>query len=100
MAASGFPVGDPNILWVVVLMGMMPPTEDTNPVRRSGSRSPFGSVRGVPKPPALPQQVWINKLKEKAVGDQTDAIGAVISPVAGFSPENGFHNCLISNEQH
>ncbi len=46
LAASGFPVGDPNILWVVVLMGMMPPTEDTNPVRRSGSRSPFGSVRG------------------------------------------------------
>lgn len=45
-AASGFPVGDPNILWAVVLMEMMPLTEDTNPVRCSGSRSPFGSVRG------------------------------------------------------
>ncbi len=44
--ASGFPVGDPNILWVIVLKGMMPPTEDTIPARRSESRSPFGSVRG------------------------------------------------------
>ncbi len=34
LAASGFPAGDPNILWVVVLMGMVPPSEDTNPVRR------------------------------------------------------------------
>src|SRR3989338_8105221 len=45
-AASGFPVGAPNILWMVVLMEMMPSTEDTNPARRSGSRSPFGSARG------------------------------------------------------
>ena len=34
LAASGFPVGEPNILWMIVLMGMMPPSEDTNPVRR------------------------------------------------------------------
>ena len=45
-AASGFPVGDPNILWMVVLMEMLPAAEGTNPARRSGSRSPFGSARG------------------------------------------------------
>jgi putative DNA methylase len=29
--ASGFPVGDPNILWLAILMEMMPPTEGTAP---------------------------------------------------------------------
>ncbi len=47
LAASGFPVGDPNILWVVVLMGMMPPSEDTNPVRRK-NRDQQISQKGIP----------------------------------------------------
>ena len=62
-------------------------------------RNPERFVRGLPQPPAVPTQVWINKPKETAVGDPTDAIGALISPVGGFGSENGFHNWLISNDQ-
>lgn len=68
-------------------------------LRRAFEKNPERFIRGVPKPLALPEQVWINKPKETAVGDPTDAIGAVISPVGGFSSENGFHNCPISNER-
>jgi putative transposase len=68
-------------------------------LRSAFEKNPERFVRGLPQPPVVPAQVWINKPKKTAVGDPTDAIGALISPVGGFSSENGFHNCPISNER-
>jgi putative transposase len=68
-------------------------------LRSAYEKNPERFVRGLPQPPVVPAQVWINKPKETAVGDPTDAIEALISLVGGFSSENGFHNCPISNEQ-
>ncbi len=62
-------------------------------------KNPERSVRGVPKPAALPQQVWINKPKEMVVADPTDATGVEISPLGGLSPEDGFHISSISHER-
>ncbi len=51
-------MGDPNILWVVVLMGMMPPTEDTNPVRRK-NRDQQIAQKGIP--------IGANKAEERRI---------------------------------
>ncbi len=68
-------------------------------LHRAYERNPGRFVRGLPQSPALPEQVWINKPKEPAVGDPTETIGAVISPVGGFSSGNGFRICPITNER-
>ncbi len=66
---------------------------------RAYANNPARFVRGLPQPPVVPAQVWINQPKDTAVWDPTEALGAVISPVSGFDPEHGFHNCPVSNEQ-
>ena len=66
---------------------------------RAFVKHPERFVCGLPQPPVVPAQVWINTPKDTAVGDPTEALGAVISPVRGFGPENGFHHCPVSNEQ-
>ncbi len=66
-------------------------------LRSAFEKNPERFVRGVPKPAALPAQGWINKPKQVSVSDPIDAIGPSILPVGGLSPENGFHNCPISN---
>lgn len=68
-------------------------------LRTAFEKNPERFVRGLPQPPALPEQVWINKPKEIGVGDQRDAMGATIWSVDGLNPKNGFHNCPISNER-
>jgi len=68
-------------------------------LRSAFDAHPERFVRGVPKPPVLPEQVWINEPKEVAVSDQMQALGAVLSTVGGLSPESGLHNCPIANEQ-
>jgi putative transposase len=67
-------------------------------LRSAFEKNPERFVRGLPRPPALPEQVWINKPKEIGVGDQRDAMGATIWSVDGLSPKNGFHKSPISND--
>ena len=62
-------------------------------------KNPDRFVRGLPQPPALPEQVWINKPKPTALNDHSGQPEAVISPLGGLSLKNGFHNCPISNER-
>ena len=63
-------------------------------------RVPFALfVRGMPQPPALPEQAWINKPKEVGLGNNIDVLRAVNLRRGGFDPKNGFHNWLISNDQ-
>jgi len=62
-------------------------------------KNPDRFVRGVPQPPALPEQVWINKPKDVDLGNNIDVLRTVNLPLGGFEPKNGFHNCLISNDQ-
>jgi len=66
---------------------------------RAFVKHPERFVRGLPQPPAVPAQVWMNTLKDTAVGNPREALGAVVSPVSGFGPENGFHHCPVSHEQ-
>ena len=61
--------------------------------------NPERFVRGLPKPPVLPTQVWINKPKETVVGEPNKAAGVGISSAGGLSMENGFHISSISHEQ-
>lgn len=68
-------------------------------LRSAFEKNPERFVRGVPQPPALPEQAWINKPKEVDLGNNTDVLRAVNLPLGGFERENGFHNCLISNDQ-
>ena len=68
-------------------------------LERAFENNPERFVRGLPKPPALPTQVWINKPKETVVGEPNKAAGVEISSVGGLSTKNGFHISSISNEQ-
>jgi len=68
-------------------------------LRGAFERNPERFVRGLPKPPALPEQVWINKPKEVGSGSAVEPGRALKLLVGGVGPENGFHNCPISNEQ-
>ena len=68
-------------------------------LRRAFEKNPERFVRGLPTPPALPEQVWINKPKEAGLGNNTDVLRAVDLPLGGMDLKNGFHNCLISNER-
>jgi putative transposase len=68
-------------------------------LRRAFERNPGRFVRGVPQPPALPEQVWINKPKEVGLGNNIDVLGAADLPVYSMDLKNGFHKCPISNER-
>jgi len=67
-------------------------------LRGAFERNPERFVRGLPRPPALPTQVWINKPKQPAPTNRSKALGVVSEPVDAFSQKNGFHNCPISND--
>jgi len=58
-------------------------------LRTAFEKHPERFVRGLPQPPQLPQQVWINKPKDGNSSNQ--------SPVGSFSQKNGFHNCPITD---
>jgi len=53
----------------------------------------------MPKPAALPTEVWINKPKETVVGEPRDTTGVEISSIGGLSPENGFSVSPIAYER-
>ena len=67
-------------------------------LRGAFEKNPKRFVRGLPRPPALPTQVWINKPKEPTPRNDGEVLGVVSEPVDTFSQKNGFHNCPISNE--
>jgi len=68
-------------------------------LQRAFEKHPERFVRGLPTPPALPEQVWINKPREAALRNNSEAIGVPNSIVDSFGRKNGFHNCPISNER-
>jgi len=61
--------------------------------------NPERFVRGMPKPAALPTEVWINKPNETVVGEPSNASGVESSSVGGLSSENGFNISPISHER-
>ena len=68
-------------------------------LRGAFEKNPERFVRGLPRPPALPTQVWINKPKEPALRNDGEALGVVSEPVDTFIWKNGFHKSPISNDQ-
>ena len=64
-------------------------------LRRAFEKNPERFVRGLPTPPALPEQVWINKPREAALRNNSEAIGVPNSIVDSFGRKNGFHICPI-----
>jgi len=60
-------------------------------LRSAFEKNPERFVRGMPEPPALPAQVWINRPKETVIENPIHAMGVEISPLGGLGPENGFH---------
>ena len=66
---------------------------------RAFENNPGRFVRGVPQPPGLPEQVWINKPKAVGLGNNLDVPAAVDIALDGIDPQNDFHNCPISNER-
>lgn len=54
-------------------------------LRTAFERHPERFVRGLPQPPELPQQVWINKPKNRNFSNH--------SSVENVGEKNGFHNC-------
>ena len=66
-------------------------------LRSAFEKNPERFVRGLPRPPALPEKVWINKPKAAAALSDSEALGAVIGQIDNPSQKNGFHNCPISN---
>jgi putative transposase len=68
-------------------------------LERAFENNPERFVRGMPKPAALPTEVWINKPKETVGGEPTNASGEESSSVGDPSPENDFHISPISHEQ-
>jgi len=68
-------------------------------LERAFENNPERFVRGMPKPAALPTEVWINKPNETVVGEPTNASGVEISSVGALSPENGFQISPISHER-
>ena len=67
-------------------------------LRTAFEKNPERFVRGLPRPPALPEQVWINKPRAAAALSDSEALGAVIGQIDSSSQKNGFHNCPISND--
>ena len=67
-------------------------------LRRAFEKNPERFVRGLPTPPALPEQVWINKPRAAAPLSDSDVLGAIIGQIGSSSRKNDFHNCPISNE--
>ena len=66
-------------------------------LRRAFEKNPERFVRGLPTPPALPEQVWINKPRAAAALSDSEALGVIIGQIDNSSQKNGFHNCPISN---
>ena len=74
-------------------------------LERAFENHPERFVRGIPKPPTLPEQVWINKPREHEDGDSRtppadDSGGAepAVEVRAPVGSENGFPICPISND--
>lgn len=68
-------------------------------LRSAFERNPERFVRGLPQPPDLPAEVWINKPKEADLEERCRSDCTVNGPVASLSQKNGFHNCPITNDQ-
>ncbi len=66
-------------------------------LRRAFEENPERFVRGLPTPPALPEQVWINKPRAAAPLSDSEVLGAIIGQIGSSSHKNDFHNCPISN---
>ena len=66
-------------------------------LRDAYKRNPERFVRGLPEPPALPEQVWINKPKETALRIHCEALDDPNSIVDSFGRKNGFHICPITD---
>ena len=66
-------------------------------LRRAFEKNRERFVRGLPTPPALPEQVWINKPRVVAPLSDSEALGAIIGQIGSSSQKNGFHNCPTSN---
>jgi putative transposase len=62
-------------------------------------KNPERFVRGLPTPPALPEQVWINKPRAAAPLSDPKALGAIIGQIDSPCQKNGFHNCPITAER-
>jgi putative transposase len=59
-------------------------------------RYPQRFVRGLPKPALLPTAAWINKPKEISRIESAEVVNAAMTDI---DEKNGFHNCLITNDQ-
>jgi putative transposase len=75
-------------------------------LHRAFENHPERFVRGMPKPPALPQEVWINKPKEKGaddgrggLADDSGSRGPIIEVHGTVGSQNDFHKCPISNDR-
>jgi putative transposase len=68
-------------------------------LRDAYEKNPERFVRGLPEPPALPEQVWINKPKETALRNHSEALEVPNSLVDGLGRKNGFHICPITHDQ-
>lgn len=68
-------------------------------LRGAFARNPERFVRGLPQPPVLPTQVWINKPTDVGSGSPVEPGRALPWLVGGVGPENGFPNCPLSNER-
>jgi putative transposase len=66
-------------------------------LRRAFEENPERFVRGLPTPPALPEQVWINKPRAAAPLSDSEVLGAIIGQIGSSSHKNAFDNCPISN---
>ncbi len=60
-------------------------------------KNPERFVRGLPQPPPLPEQVWINRPKETALRNPSEALDVPNSIVDSFGRKNGFHICPITD---
>ena len=56
-------------------------------LREAFEKNPERFVRGLPKPPALPEQVWINKPREVPTGIQNEPTSADNLLVSGVDPK-------------
>jgi putative transposase len=63
-------------------------------LRDAYERNPERFVRGLPEPPALPEQVWINKPKEMS---RTESAEVVNPSLMAVEQKNFFHNCPITD---
>lgn len=66
-------------------------------LRDAFERNPERFVRGLPQPPELPTQVWINKPQEPVLRDGGEAPGVLSQPVQVFGHKNGFHTSPITD---